>query len=241
MSLLKKNKSNTIFYIILTIISLKMTVNIAIAKTYSKLEIQNIARDYVKNQYPEPDSGKRELKALKLNERIPDRDCETELSIATAHKQLRNRQVTVQIKCNDSKKWHQYVQIRVLDLKPIVITSQKVAKGELLTNAHLKIKLQPVHMIRDQYLSEHQLKSLIGSRTKRTIRAGAPVQQNQICMICKGDKVTIYANYRGLTVKTSGNALENGTLGQHIKVKNSKSGKKLDVKVLSIDKVQVSI
>jgi flagella basal body P-ring formation protein FlgA len=82
---------------------------------------------------------------------------------------------------------------------------------------------------------------LIGSRSKRNIRSGMPVLLNQICMVCKGDAVNIYATIKGLRIKTTGIALEDGTLGEQVQIKNKKSGKILNARVDGVESVQVNI
>ena len=82
--------------------------------------------------------------------------------------------------------------------------------------------MKPKHFVRPQYLQEKEL--LVGSRSKRNIRSGFPVSMNQICMVCKGDNVTIFANIKGLAIKTSGIALEDGTLGEQVRVNKQKIG-----------------
>jgi len=56
-----------------------------------------------------------------------------------------------------------------------------------------------------------------------------------------GDSVNIYANLRGLRIKTTGIALEDGTLGEQIQIKNKKSGKVLNARVDGVESVQVNI
>ena len=103
----------------------------------------------------------------------------------------------------------------------------------------LVIEMMPSHFVRAQYLENTQ--PLIGSRSKRNIQSGMAILLNQICMVCKGDSVNIYASIRGLKIKTSGIALEDGTLGERVRVKNKKSGKVLNARVDGVESVQVSI
>ena len=99
--------------------------------------------------------------------------------------------------------------------------------------------MRPAHFIRVQYLDDPA--QLIGSRSKRNIREGMPVLLNQICMVCKGDSVNIFANIKGLRVKTTGVALEDGTLGEQVRVENKKTGKVLNARVDGVESVQVNI
>ncbi len=53
--------------------------------------------------------------------------------------------------------------------------------------------------------------------------------------------LTIYASLRGLRIKTTGIALEDGTLDELVRVKNKKSGKVLNARVDGVESVQVNI
>ncbi|SFC25252.1 flagellar basal body P-ring formation chaperone FlgA [Pseudoalteromonas denitrificans] len=236
MSLFKKNHHKFIFFMLLALLS----NNIA-AKIYSKNELQLLAINYVKQHLPELSEGKRELSALSLDSRIPDKNCETQLLINSARSQRSNRQSTIQIKCLDEKKWHIYVQVKIIELSSIVVINKNIIKGEIISKEHLSMQSKQKHLIRNQYLDKNDIQYLIGSRSKRNIKNGSAITYNQVCMVCKGDKVTIFAKFKGLSVKTTGFALQDGILDQRISVKNAKSGKTLHVKVLGVDRVQVSI
>ena len=236
MSLFNKNHHKLIFFIFLTLLS-----NNATAVSYSKAQLEQLAINYLEQDLQGLTSGTRKLSALAIDPRIPDKNCDTELLINSAKVQRSNRQSTIQIKCLDEKKWNLYVQVKIMEIAPIVVVNQNLNKGEIITKEHLSIKQMQKHLIRTQYLNETQSTTLLGSRSKRNLRSGSAITYKQVCMVCKGDKVTIFAGVRGLRIKTAGFALQDGIIGQNISVKNSKSGKKLHAKVLGVDQVKVSI
>ncbi|MBE0360280.1 MULTISPECIES: flagellar basal body P-ring formation chaperone FlgA [Pseudoalteromonas] len=235
MSLLKKIRRYSVFYFVASL-SLVFSVQ---AKVFDKDLLQEMAISYVAAQINISNDTQLDLSALPLDSRIPDRTCNTEPELLIPSDPPFNRQVTLQIKCNDAQSWAQYVHVRIVEMAPVVVTSTNLARGEIITSSHLTIEMKPTHFIRAQYLDD--LKVLIGSRSKRNIRSGTPVLLNQICMVCKGDPVTIYANIKGLRVKTSGIALEDGILGEQINVKNKKTGKVLNARVDGVESVQVNI
>ncbi|PAJ75148.1 flagella basal body P-ring formation protein FlgA [Pseudoalteromonas sp. NBT06-2] len=236
MSLFNKNHHKLIFFIFLVLFS-----NNTSAVGYSKSQLQQLAINYLAQNLKELTNGTRELSALPIDPRISDKNCETELLINSVNVQRSNRQSTIQIKCLDEKKWNLYVQVKIMELAPIVVVNQNLSKGEIITNEHLITKQTQKHLIRTQYLNKAQMYTLLGSRSKRNIRSGSAITYKQVCMVCKGDRVTIFASYRGLSIKTAGIALQDGIIGQNISVKNSKSGKKLHARVIGVDQVKVSI
>ncbi|KTF12822.1 Flagella basal body P-ring formation protein FlgA [Pseudoalteromonas carrageenovora] len=235
MSLLKKVRRYSVFYFVA---SLCLATPLH-AKVFSKDLLQEIAVSYVANQINTNDSDKTQLSALPLDSRIPDRICKSPLELTSASEPPFNRQVTIQAKCQDEQAWAQYVHVRVVEMAPVVVANANLARGEVITKSHLSIQMKPSHFVRVQYLDNPDM--LIGSRSKRNIRSGMPVLLNQICMVCKGDSVNIYANLRGLRIKTTGIALEDGTLGEQVQIKNKKSGKILNARVDGVESVQVNI
>ncbi|BDF95044.1 flagellar basal body P-ring formation chaperone FlgA [Pseudoalteromonas haloplanktis] len=235
MSLLKKSRRYSVFYFLASL----CLVTPLTAQTYSKEQLQELAVSYIYDQLDPATADDKQLNALSLDSRIPDRSCESAPSYTIPTEPPFSRQITVQIKCNDLNGWSQYVHVRMIELSPVVVASENLSRGEVIEAHHLSLIMKPKHFVRAQYLQDEEL--LIGSRSKRNIRSGYPVALNQICMVCKGDNVTIFAVIRGLKIKTSGLALEDGTLGEQVKVKNAKSGKVLNARVDGVESVQVII
>jgi flagellar basal body P-ring formation protein FlgA len=235
MRLFKKIRRYSVFYVLA---SLCFTLPLE-AKVFTKELLQEMAIAHVAAQLPVADENKIQLSALPLDSRIPDRHCNTEPELLIPSEPPFNRQVTLQIKCNDASGWAQYVHVRVTETAPVVVASVNLARGEVISAAHLTVEMRPSHFIRVNYLDSPEL--LIGSRSKRNIRSGTPLLLSQICMVCKGDAVTIFATIKGLRVKTTGIALEDGSLGEQVKVKNKKTGKVLNARVDGVESVQVNI
>ena len=235
MSLLKKVRRYSVFYFLA---SLCLAAPLH-AKVFSKDLLQEIAISHIAEQVTVPLEKNVEITALALDSRIPDRVCENEPGLVVPNEPPFTRQVTVQIKCNDAQSWTQYVHVRIVKMAPVVVATANLARGEVITKSHLSVQMKPSQFVRVQYLDDPLM--LIGSRSKRNIRSGMPVLLNQICMVCKGDAVNIYASIKGLRIKTTGIALEDGTLGEQVQIKNKKSGKILNARVDGVESVQVNI
>jgi flagella basal body P-ring formation protein FlgA len=235
MSLLKKSRRYSVFYFLS---SLLFATHLQ-AEVYNNEQLQQIAIDFVSEQIPDLDTAP-QVSALPLDSRIPERLCESPLNeLVVPNEPPVTRQVTVQIKCNDAQSWTQYVHVRIVKMAPVVVATANLARGEVITKSHLSVQMKPSQFVRVQYLDDPLM--LIGSRSKRNIRSGMPVLLNQICMVCKGDAVNIYASIKGLRIKTTGIALEDGTLGEQVQIKNKLSGKILNARVDGVESVQVNI
>ena len=234
MSLLKKSRRYSVFYFLASLLSITQVH----AEVYKNEQLQQIAIDFVSEQLTDLESTP-QVSALPLDSRIPDRVCESPLSKEVPTTPPFNRQVTVQLKCEDINSWTQYVHVRIIELEPVVVVTTHLSRGEVIRAEHLRLEMKPKQFIRTQYVQDESI--LIGSRIKRNLRDGTPIVMSQVCMVCKGDNVTIYASLRGLRIKTTGIALEDGTLDELVRVKNKKSGKVLNARVDGVESVQVNI
>ncbi|MGJ8484018.1 flagellar basal body P-ring formation chaperone FlgA [Pseudoalteromonas sp. SYSU M81236] len=234
MSLLKKSRRYSVFYFLASLLSITQVH----AEVYKNEQLQQIAIDFVSEQLTDLESTP-QVSALPLDSRIPDRACESPLSKEVPTTPPFNRQVTVQLKCEDINSWTQYVHVRIIELEPVVVVTTHLSRGEVIRAEHLRLEMKPKQFVRTQYVQDESI--LIGSRIKRNLRDGTPIVMSQVCMVCKGDNVTIYASLRGLRIKTTGIALEDGTLDELVRVKNKKSGKVLNARVDGVESVQVNI
>jgi len=213
MSLLKKVRRYSVFYFLA---SLCLATPLH-AKVFSKDLLQEIAISHIAEQVTVPLEKNVEITALALDSRIPDRVCENEPELVVPNEP----------------------PFTIVKMAPVVVATANLARGEVITKSHLSVQMKPSQFVRVQYLDDPLM--LIGSRSKRNIRSGMPVLLNQICMVCKGDAVNIYASIKGLRIKTTGIALEDGTLGEQVQIKNKKSGKILNARVDGVESVQVNI
>ena len=67
------------------------------------------------------------------------------------------------------------------------------------------------------------------------------IYSNNVCIVCKGEMVTILANSSSFQIKTNGTALSDGTVGEQVRIKNNRSGKVISARVKAINKVVINL
>ncbi|MEJ6473036.1 flagellar basal body P-ring formation chaperone FlgA [Pseudoalteromonas piscicida] len=206
---------------------------------YDNKTLEQSAMDFVEPNVAQDSDSQLELSVLPLDSRIPARDCYTPLKYSTATTPPFSTQVTVQVKCEDTPGWTQYVHVRIDHLFPILVSATMLEKGRVISEQDIKVELQPKRFRRVSYIEDKSI--LIGSRSKRNIREGQAFTQAHICMVCKGDTVIIYAKSGGLVIKTQGEAMQDGNRGELINVKNTRSGKSLRARVIEVETVEVNL
>jgi flagella basal body P-ring formation protein FlgA len=235
MSLLKKTKSYGIYCAMACFLASFMSQ----AQVYTNTNLETGAEAFIAQQVELDPNIKTRINSLPLDARLSERFCQTPLNYTTNASPPFNRQVTVQVKCEDLSGWTQYVHVRIEELYPVIVTTQTINKGELITAEAITVEYKAKHFVRASNLHTEQF--LIGSRAKRIVREGSAITLNHICMVCKGDNITIYAKTRTLTIKTTGVALQDGNVGEQIRVKNQKSGKTISARVKDVESVEVNI
>ncbi|CCQ09777.1 Flagellar basal-body P-ring formation protein FlgA [Pseudoalteromonas luteoviolacea B = ATCC 29581] len=235
MSVLKKSRWSQLIYFFASFSIMTQ----GYAKTYSPDMLEQQAVQFI-NSYVENEPDKRiEVRALPLEFRQTEKICNSPLELSTPSEPPFNRQVTVQLKCLDTLSWTQYVHVRIEELHPMVVALSPIARGAVISAQDIQVQFRAKYFVRATYFE--QTDDVVGSRSKRTISAGMPITSKQICMVCKGDKVTISANQSNLSIRTSGLALEDGNFGELIRVENTSSGKTLRARVSGVESVEVNL
>ena len=84
---------------------------------------------------------------------------------------------------------------------------------------------------------------LLGTTPRRNVSAGQVVRSDDIekpRMINRGDLITMVFNNSGMILTTKGKALQDGALGDHIRVSNAGSGRQIEARVTNTKEVTVS-
>lgn len=131
---------------------------------------------------------------------------------------------TVKISCSDpSNTYTLYVPVKITSLKARIVASRDIARGEVVGP----------HDYSSEFIENTRLstgvitnpKQLEGVRVKRDLKQGDFFVLSNICTVCKGDRVTIEATNGSLSLKTSGEAVEDGNVNDTIQVRNLKTRK----------------
>lgn len=203
-----------------------------------KQRLINQAEQFVLDQL-NPDRSKTiDVVAMKIDKRVNIPSCSSKLIFSSSQEALSQSNVSVKAQCSDNN-WYMFMVIKATETQPVVVLSSAVSPGTLLTTKNLSVVKMNKKLLRSSTFSD--IRGVVGARIKRRVSAGRPVDPNNLCYVCKGDGVTISAGTPNMRVKTSGVALEDGRMGETIKVKNTHSNKKILARVASVGQVEISI
>lgn len=186
---------------------------------------ESVAYNYVNAHFKNlPADEKAVIRVDKVNpERSFGGRCEGYLTAEITGGELRNAS-TVKIVCSRPEApFTLYVPVRITLLRATLVAARNLSAGSILSE----------NDIRSEFLEQGRtisgaislIDSLIGARVKREVREGEIFQGSNLCTVCKGDRVLIEAKSGNLSLKTSGEALEDGNAGETVRVRNLKTRK----------------
>ena len=103
----------------------------------------------------------------------------------------------------------------------------------------IAIKYVASNKVRGEKLTN--IKEVLGSKAEKRIGKDRTITRKNVCLVCKGDVITIIAKSKGFMIKTQGTALSSGNLNQQIKVKNSRSGRVINPKINAVNQVIINL
>lgn len=200
--------------------------------------LQTRAEEFVRDQLSLPLDARAQISAASIDERLQLSACDQDLEISLPARMEIRRNTTLYLQCHETPGWDLYLPVRVSIQKPYITVVEAIAKGDILGRNQLVRAYEDQTLIRGDYVQD--LEALVGTRSKRELRPGQPVRLNQICVVCKGDQVTLIAENSSMQIKTMARALQDGSFGDMIKLINTRSGKTVQGKVSSVDTVIVT-
>ena len=127
-------------------------------------------------------------------------------------------------------------------LRPVLVASHMLRRGEALTEDMIEVAERDITMLRHGYFTEAGL--LADMQTRRSLVEGNVLTRNHveaIPVIRRGDEVELVARTNQLAVSVLGQAMQDGGVGERIRVKNSDSGKVLYGQILNASTIRVGL
>jgi flagella basal body P-ring formation protein FlgA len=204
----------------------------------TKQQLISQAEQFVLDQLDPYGDKTIDVAAMPIDNRVHVPACTSNLTFSSSPEALSQSNVTVKVQCSNND-WYMFMVVKAIETQPVVVISSAVSPGTLLTTDNIHVVDMEKKRLRSSTFAD--VKDVIGARIKRRVSAGRPVDPNNLCYVCKGDRVTISAGNSNMRVKTSGVALEDGRMGETIQVKNRRSNKKIYARVSSTGQVEIGI
>ncbi len=123
-----------------------------------------------------------------------------------------------------------WLSVRISRKVPVAVAKQDIPAGKLITQKDISVIKVPFEKARKSLPP----KEVIGKVAKETIRKDSLIKERMVLpnyLVKKGKPVKILYRNKGIYIELMGIAMENGVLGNIIRVKNVSTGKVLLCKV----------
>ncbi|MFD2180284.1 flagellar basal body P-ring formation chaperone FlgA [Veronia pacifica] len=222
---------------LISFVLLSFSSSIAAATTNQLVAVKQAAQQEVARSIDKPLNGQMIIRAGNIDSRVKLTDCPEPLKTQIPGRQTIKTSATVLVTCL-ADNWQLYVPVKIRVLSPVVTASRPLDRGVALTAADMTVQMVDVGFQRGQTYTQKE--ALVGSRVKRTVGIGQPIQGTDICMVCRSDEVVINAAGDLINITAKGTAMSDGSLGDRIKVRNSKSKRIVDATITGVGTVTVS-
>lgn len=230
---MSKTKISLIFSLIAPFLSLANQTN-ALDSAY----LEAFAHQFLESTFSSAEDQQIDIQVAPIDPRIAIKPCSTAIT-ANIPENNNSRNVNVKISCEDSTPWSMYLPARITIKVPVLVTKTAIDKGSVITKENVELIYLDENKIRGEKITSTS--SILGAKTQRNFTRGKAITHKNICLVCKGDAVTIIARSDLLAIKTAGKALESGFLGENVNIRNTRSGKRISGRVSGLNKVEINL
>ncbi len=154
-----------------------------------------------------------------VDQRLRLQRCESALETRT-HGAISGGRATVAVRCPGPSPWQIFVPVRVFRTIQVAVAARPIAAGELITANAVDVVRRSSAGLPHQYAEG--LQAVVGQRARRAIAAGNVIQLtslNVMKAVQRGSLVTLTTHRAGITVRGEGTALEEGAIGERIRLR----------------------
>lgn len=187
--------------------------------------LQHAAEAFVR-AHVAPAGGRVVVRAATLDPRLRLAACTAPLQAELPGDRIAGTRASVAVHCPGPSAWRLFVPVEVHVYREVLVGTRALARGETVAAADVRAEERDVAQLGYGYLTDPA--ALAGRQLLRPLRAGAvlsPVALAAPTLVRRGDQVTLLAGAGALAVRSSGTALENGSEGAQVRVRNAGSGR----------------
>ena len=202
--------------------------------------IRETAREHAQQMFSDEDNSVN-VTAKPLDRRLKLPACDRPLEAYDSPNGINGGRGVVGVRCPGTSPWKLYVPVEISVYRAVVVAKRPLAKGKLLSANDLTLDEVDVSRLRKAYFD--RIEDAVGHRLKRAVAADGVLHTKLVErpeLVARGSLVEIMANEPGLLVSMRGKALDDGSLGDRIRVRNLRSGRVVAATVTGRGIVQVA-
>ena len=208
------------------------------AKTQILSAVTSFSQKLIKNQrYSRIDTT-----LPHLDPRLRLAVCDTPLDVKPTSTRKKLGRLTLKISCFDQKNWSLHVPLELKAYENVVVAAQPILRGQIITAGNVAKEEREVTRLNQGYFSKPNL--VVGSIAKRSIATHQVILPRSLStpkLVNKGESISIQAISSGLSIKAMGIALADGSLGDLIQVKNSKTQRVVEGRISAPGQIVINL
>jgi|LGVF01.2.fsa_nt_gb flagella basal body P-ring formation protein FlgA len=209
-------------------------------ETQSLEAIRQAVLDFVLKQTTDRAGRSTDVKVGYLDTRLRLVKCEESIEVFFPRAYGTHGKITVGVRCVGPKSWTLYVPVTIISNERVVVADRSMPRGTVLTKSDFILIERDIARLPNGYLTDPS--QAIGKILKRPVRKGAVLRNSVVqapIAIRSGSRVTMMVRTGTVEVRMRGKSLDNGVLGERIKVQTLSSGKMVEGTIISSDVVLV--
>jgi flagellar basal body P-ring formation protein FlgA len=233
-------RNNLIQMLVATLILCAMWQNAA-AERQSLTSIQLQAESFLAN-YPYQSPYPVQFRITPLDPRLNLNACASALQISFTRNDKISGNTSLKVSCPEPTNWKIHLPVSVDLFDDVLVTRIPLVRGHAISKKDVKFRKTNVSNLNRGYF--RHLDDLKKLQVKQNLPANRVLNSSNLEareLIKSGQKVTIILKFKGLQVKSNGEALQSASEGDLIKVRNTESRKIIQGIVSADGQVQVSL
>lgn len=180
------------------------------------------------------------VKVSNLDPNLKLQACSSPLEVAIHGDKKLSGRLSLKVTCPNPE-WFVYLSAEIALFIKVVVAKTDLPRRTQLSSSLLSLQEMDLNKVRGDYFTS--LDEATGHLTKNRVRAGEILTSNNLVVsaaVNKGEQVAIIATNGKISVRMQGEALENGKIGEQIRVKNLQSGRTIRAVVVARGRVKVN-
>lgn len=133
---------------------------------------------------------------------------------------------TVGVRCAGPVQWSLFVPVEVVVRGAVVVVTQSLPRGTVLESGHIRLQTQDLSGLHSGYVSALEVAQ--DAVLRRAVQLGTVLTPQMLeprRLVQRGQQVLILVENAQVAVRAEGEALEHGSLGERVRVRNSRSSR----------------
>jgi len=182
------------------------------------------------------------IKVYRLDARLKLAPCGSDVSVSLPPMQRFNRRTSAKVRCTSPTPWAVQVPVSIRAYMVVAVASNQLLRGHRISPNDISLAEMDIEKLKYGYFTKPE--PILGMQLKRSLTINAPFTPKLLrfpIVIQRGEHVTISAQASALSVKTNGIALGSGTVGEKIPIRNTKSQRIVEGRIISAGHVAVNM